>query len=199
MDYLPSCAASSCFQAAQGWTSCFGSRDSLKRPTERAPRRVVKIGLGQQTPKKGAKSLGRTFPQSLNTKTLSTLSKQGGHQLPNARRGGFKLCRGMKLFTREGEDGKNTCAHIHTSPRSMDINHVKERSGACLQERTRRDQPKPAHSDAGKQEKKNKTKIPRCTNIKKGRDILLMGGRHMSTHTHTPTCTIIISLQLYQQ
>lgn len=72
---LPSfLSASSCFQAAQGWTSCVGSWDSLKRPTERAPWRVVRISLGQQTPQKGASTLGQTFPQS---QTLWGLHSQG--------------------------------------------------------------------------------------------------------------------------
>lgn len=44
---LPSfLTASCCFQAAQGWTSCFGSWDSLKTYSERAPWRVVRISLG---------------------------------------------------------------------------------------------------------------------------------------------------------
>lgn len=49
--FLP---ALSYFQAAQGWTSCFGNWGPLKRPTERAPQRLVRVNLGLQTPPKGA-------------------------------------------------------------------------------------------------------------------------------------------------
>lgn len=74
---LPSfLSASSRFQAAQGWTSCSGSWDSLKRPTERALWRVVRISLGQQTPQKGANSLQPNI-SSITELTLWGLHSRG--------------------------------------------------------------------------------------------------------------------------